>query len=177
MRTRYKLSDNESIYFMTSTTVQWLPVFTSEKYISILIDAFKHNQLKRQLKILAYVILDNHFHMLAAGDDLTKIMASIKSFTAKRIIEELCKDKKEWLVHQFKFAKLLHKQESHYQVWQEGFHPEKIFTDNMLQQKFDYIHMNPVKRGLVLEPYYWRYSSASFYYKDEKGELDIDMVG
>ncbi len=177
MRTRYKLLDNESIYFITSTIVQWLPVFTSEKYFNILVDAFKHNQLTRQMKILAYVIMDNHFHMLAAGDNLTRINASIKSFSARRIIEELCKDEKEWLLHQFKFAKLIHKKESTYQVWQEGYHPQKIITDKMFQQKFDYIHLNPVKRGLVHEPHHWRYSSASFFYKDEVGELDINMIG
>lgn len=30
----------------------------------------------------------------------------------------------------------------------------------MLNQKVDYIHFNPVKRGLVLEPEDWLYSSA-----------------
>ncbi len=177
MRTRYKIYDNVSLYFITSTIVEWLPVFTNEKYFNILVNAIKHNQKDRQLKVYAYVILDNHFHMLASGEDLSKILSSIKSFTAMRIIEELCKDKKDWLLHQFKFSKLLHKKESTYQVWQEGFHPQKIMTDYMLKQKFDYIHMNPVKRGLVSEPYYWRYSSASFYYKNEKGELEIDQLG
>ena len=175
MRTRYKISDNVSLYFITSTIVEWLPVFTSEKYFDILIYAIKFNQQNKNFKVHAYVIMDNHFHMLASGEDLSNILSSIKSFSAKKIIEELSKDKKDWLLHQFKFSKLLHKKECTYQVWQEGFHPQQILTEHMLQQKFDYIHMNPVKRGLVKKPCDWRYSSVSFYYKDEPREIEIDV--
>ena len=175
MRTRYKISDNVSLYFITSTIVEWLPVFTSDKYFNILIDAIMFNKKNKKLKIYAYVIIDNHFHMIASAEDLSNILSSIKSFSAKRIIDELQKDKKDWLLYQFKFSKLLHKKECTYQVWQEGFHPQQILTENMLQQKFDYIHMNPVKRGLVAEPYHWRYSSAAFYYKDEPREIEIDV--
>jgi REP element-mobilizing transposase RayT len=148
----------------------------NEKYFNILTETVKYYKQNKKLKVHAYVILDNHFHMIVSGEDLSQTLSCIKSFTAKRIIEELCIDKKDWLLHQFKFSKLLHKKESSYQVWQEGFHPQQILSDNMLQQKVDYIHMNPVKRGLVAEPYYWRYSSASFYYKDEEGELKIDEL-
>ena len=176
MRTRYKISEDSSLYFITSTIIEWLPVFTNEKYFNILVDAVKYYQQNKKFKVHAYVILDNHFHMLISGEDLSKTLSSVKSFTAKRIIEELCNDKKDWLLHQFKFSKLLHKKESTYQIWQEGFHPQQILTESMLQQKFDYIHMNPVKRGLVNEPYYWRYSSASFYYKDEIGDIKIDEI-
>jgi putative transposase len=35
-----------------------------------------------------------------------------------------------------------------------------MMTDEMMQQKLDYIHNNPVKRGLVASPEHWRYSSA-----------------
>ncbi len=32
---------------------------------------------------------------------------------------------------------------SDYQVWQEGFHPQQIISEEMLQQKIDYLHYNP----------------------------------
>jgi REP element-mobilizing transposase RayT len=176
MRTRYKVGEKDSVYFVTSTIVEWLPVFTSEKYFIILIDTIKYYQLNKRLKVHAYVILDNHFHLLTSGEDLSKTLSLIKSFTAKKIIEELQKDRKDWLLHLFEFYKLSHKKESTHQVWQEGFHPQQIISENMLQQKFDYIHMNPVKRGLVVEPYHWRFSSASYYYKDKEGDIKIDEI-
>lgn len=67
------------------------------------------------------------------------------------------------VLNQLMRAKLSHKHQSKYQVWQEGFHPKQITTPEMMLQKIEYIHHNPVKRGYVDEPEYWRYSSARNY--------------
>ena len=48
-------------------------------------------------------------------------------------------------------------------MWQEGSHPEQIKDEEMMGQKLEYVHMNPVKRGYVDEPTHWRYSSARNY--------------
>ncbi len=53
-----------------------------------------------------------------------------------------------------------YKEESDYQVWQEGYHPQAIESDAVMEQKLTYLHNNPVKRGLVAAPEHWRYSSA-----------------
>ena len=45
-------------------------------------------------------------------------------------------------------------------LWQEGVHPQSIMSDEMMLQKLEYLHHNPVKRGLIASPEHWRYSSA-----------------
>jgi hypothetical protein len=60
-------------------------------------------------------------------------------------------------------AKLRHKVDREYQLWQEGSHPEQISDDEMMIQKLEYTHYNPVKRGYVDDPLHWRYSSARNY--------------
>ena len=42
-----------------------------------------------------------------------------------------------------------------------------IQNTEMLKQKVDYIHNNPVKRGYVDLPEHWRYSSARSYLNEE----------
>jgi hypothetical protein len=59
--------------------------------------------------------------------------------------------------------KLSHKTESEYQVWEEGSKPKQIDTDKVMDQKLDYMHNNPLKRGYVDDPVHWRYSSARNY--------------
>ena len=118
-------------------------------------------------------MLDNHFHMIVKDDGLTDTMKSLKSFTAKNIIEQLRADKKMWLLNQLEYYKLNHKTTSIHQVWQESFHPKEITTDEILEQKLDYIHFNPVKRGLVTEPEHWRYSSAGYYFKGVEGVIKL----
>ncbi len=56
-----------------------------------------------------------------------------------------------------------HKRDREYQVWEEGAHPQLLQNQNILLQKLDYIHFNPVKRGYVDKPEDWRYSSARNY--------------
>jgi len=42
-------------------------------------------------------------------------------------------------------------------------HPEWIQDENMMRQKVEYIHGNPVERGYVDRAEHWRYSSAGDY--------------
>jgi hypothetical protein len=39
-------------------------------------------------------------------------------------------------------------------------HPQEFGNDEMMMQKLDYIHNNPVLGGLVAGPEHWRFSSA-----------------
>lgn len=61
------------------------------------------------------------------------------------------------------YGKRDHKHDRVYPFWQEGAHPELILDDAMMREKLTYIHYNPVKRGYVEKPEYWRYSSAANY--------------
>ncbi len=177
MRSRYRIYNNEGLFFITSTIIEWIPIFTSEKYFDILINSIKFCQTNKGLRVYSYVILDNHFHMIVKDEYLSETMKSLKSFTAQKIVEQLQNDRKSWLLNQLEFYKLNHKKESSHQVWQESFHPKEILTDDILEQKLDYIHFNPVKRGLVIEPEHWRYSSAGFYYTGTEGVIKIDELG
>jgi REP element-mobilizing transposase RayT len=74
----------------------------------------------------------------------------------------------------FKINKKDYKYYSKYQVWQEGFKPKAIISDDMFRQKSDYIHFNPVKKGLVNEIEEYELSSARDYYSRKKGRITID---
>jgi putative transposase len=65
--------------------------------------------------------------------------------------------------HGLRYFKARHKTDREYQVWQEGSHPKQIQDDEMLLQKMEYMHFNPVKRGYVDDPVHWRHSSARNY--------------
>ncbi len=176
MRSRYKITGKEGVYFLTGTIVEWLPVFTSEKYFHIFVESLKFCRREKGLKIYAYVILDNHFHMLAAAPELSKTLASLKKITASKTLQALKIDGKKWLLNQFAYFKKSHKVDSNYQVWQEGSHPQLIVNREMLTQKIEYIHNNPVKRGLVDLPEHWRFSSARNYESGDQTILEIDPL-
>jgi len=163
MRTRYKITDAGLIYFITSTIVEWIPVFTRKSHFDILINSLKFCRQNKGLKLFAYVILDNHLHLVVSGDNLSNTIKDLKHHTAREIISLAQKEEKSWLLNQFKFYKQKHKLDSDYQVWQEGFHPKQITAEGMLRQKIEYIHHNPVRIGLVEKPEDWLFSSARNY--------------
>ncbi len=50
-----------------------------------------------------------------------------------------------------------------YQFWQQDNHPIELVTNEMMQQKLDYIHQNPLAAGIVLSEEEYLYSSAKNY--------------
>lgn len=175
MRTRYKIFDSNAPYFVTFTTVEWIPIFTSEKYCDIIIDSFSFCREHKSTKVHAFVIMDNHLHVILSCSNLPGVVRDIKSFTARELIASIKSDNKTWLLNQLEFYKGKSKTESKYQLWQEGYHPEEIFSEKIFVQKAEYIHNNPVKRGLVRVPEHWKYSSACNYI-GATGVIDIDRL-
>lgn len=53
--------------------------------------------------------------------------------------------------------------------------PIEIWSVDIIEQKLDYIHMNPVEAGFVSEPEHWKYSSA-IDYSGGKGIIEIDIL-
>jgi len=130
--------------------------------VKILLDSLRFLQNQDRLVLYGYVILENHCHLLAAGPDLGRAVASFKSFTATRIVKRL-QECHAPILDLLAFHKAQHKVDREHQVWQEGSHPEQTQGEAMMRQKLEYIHNNPVARGYVDDPVHWRYSSARNY--------------
>jgi len=160
MRSRYQVKEPERAHFVTSTIVDWLPVFTTEACCDILVSSFDYCRKNKQLRLFAWVIMENHFHAIISAPFLSAVMSDLKKFTARSLIEQLDRERRRWLLDRLKSQRQTHKTRSQHQVWQEGFHPQAILDDAMMVQKLEYIHHNPLRRGWVTAPEHWRYSSA-----------------
>ena len=172
-RSRYKIHDQQAPHFLTCTINNWISIFTRPATVQVVIDALAYRQNQRDLKIYAYVILENHLHLIAQSANLQKEISSFKSWTAKQLLLVLKEQGATHVLKQLAFHKKAHKQDRQYQVWEEGSHPQQIQNEEMLLQKLEYIHHNPVKRGYVDKAEHWRYSSARNYLNFES-LLDID---
>jgi REP-associated tyrosine transposase len=177
MRSRYGVREPNGPHFVTLTVVAWLPVFTTGARCDILVESLEYCRKHKGLAIHGWVILDNHLHAILSCPELPQVMADFKRHTAQRILEQLEKEGCEWLLHQLSFFRAPHKKESVHQVWQEGFHPQAISSEEMMEQKLDYLHQNPVKRGLVAGPEHWRYSSAHEWLPGAVPALRCDVLG
>jgi len=175
MRSRYKVLEHSTPHFITSTVVEWLPVFTSSTYCDLLIESLKFCRGQKGLKLYAFVIMDNHIHMVCYAENLPRLMQEFKSYTASRLIQSIEKSGNKRLLNDLAYFKRHDKSESRHQFWQEGYHPQAVTTEEIMNQKMEYLHFNPVRRGLVDKPEYWRYSSASSFYGGVP-VMDVDRI-
>jgi putative transposase len=75
----------------------------------------------------------------------------------------------------FKTAAANSKKHQNYKFWQNEYHPIELFTNEMMDQKLDYVHANPVKDGLVERPKDYLYTSVQDYC-GMKGMLEIEFM-
>jgi REP-associated tyrosine transposase len=163
-RSRYKFLTGDSCpYLVTATTVNWLPLFSSQDIASVLLGSLCYLVECQRITLFAYVIMENHLHLIAAADDLSAEIAKFKSFTARKSIDYYLEHNIRFILDQLAFYKLQHKRDRSHQFWQESPHPQRIENESVMNQKLAYIHNNPVRRGYVHLPEHWRYSSARNY--------------
>jgi len=162
-RSRYRIYDSAYPHFITSSVVEGYPVFSNVLAAQVVLDALLFIQTQRSVKLYAYVIMENHIHLIVQADNLSKQMQAFKSWTARAIIDLFSDNGNIFQLYKLKKAKNPSHTDSIHQLWQEGFYPKQIYGDKMMVQKIDYIHNNPVKRGFVDYPEDWRYSSVRNY--------------
>jgi REP element-mobilizing transposase RayT len=162
-RSRYKIFEASQPHFLTNTIINWIPVFTRPDTAQIILDSLDFLQKQNRIQLYGYVILENHMHWIAEAADLPHEIHSFKSYTAKMLVRYFEERNITRILEQLAFHKKRHKTDREHQVWEEGSHPQLIQNQEMMRQKLDYIHYNPVKRGYVDDPVHWRYSSARNY--------------
>jgi REP element-mobilizing transposase RayT len=150
-------------------------LFSQPELVATVLSSLTFLQSQKRLTLHAYVIMENHLHMIATASNLSREIQSFKSFSAKQMIRSLEQNHQLFWLEQLRLHKRPDKVQSTYQVWQEGYHPQMIQHAEMLSQKLEYIHNNPVRRGYVDEPCHWRYSSARNY-AGQSGMLEVDLL-
>jgi REP element-mobilizing transposase RayT len=131
---------------------------------------------------MAWVLMTNHVHLIIRrkGENrIEDILRDIKKFTSVKIIEEIKlnpeESRKEWLLKIFEEKGRANTQNEHYQFWQHGNHPIELGNNEIMEQKIEYLHNNPVEAGFVIEPLHWKYSSAGDY-AGINGYIEIEKL-
>ncbi len=170
------------MYFVTSTIVGWIDLFTRTVYREILVDSFRYAQQKKGLNVYAWVIMTNHFHAILSNEvePLNKTLQHLKAHTSKELVnavKSVKESRRDWLLDKFSFEAQRTQRGKKYKVWQDGLHPIELayHDNNWIDQKLTYIHANPVKAGFVSEPEHYLYSSA-IDYAGGKGLLDVEVI-
>lgn len=165
-------------YFVTTTVCGRMPIFHWDNYCNIIIRNLNFYREAYRFKLLGYVLMPEHLHLISlpVGErNISDIMRSFKSYTAKEILEELRREGKRRLLGSFANQAKRGRNQQH-QVWMHGFADKNVFCKEFFLQKLDYMHSNPVKRGLVESPTDYKYSSARNYLLGDQSVIEIDFL-
>ena len=84
---RYKIAEQNGVYYITLTVVNWIDVFTRKDYKYIIVDSLKYCQDNKGLVLYGWVLMSNHLHIIAKADDefrMSDILRDFKKHTSKQ---------------------------------------------------------------------------------------------
>lgn len=161
------------LYFYTASIVAWKPLLNPDKYKKVIVDSLKHLVNQNKLTVYSFVIMPNHIHLLwelleMNGKEYPH--ASFMKFTSHKILHDLRANHPD-VLERFEVNQI----SRDYQFWQRDALATELYTPNVIYQKLDYIHNNPVQGKWMLSdsPIEYKYSSARFY---ETGVDDFGLV-
>lgn len=180
MSRNYKFHNHEGIYFVSTSVIDWLDVFTRIEYKEIIIESLKYCQSQKGMEIHAYCIMTNHIHLIfrsmSKSNPPQNILGDFKRFTSKKIVKTILdnpkESRKDLFIEQFKKAAKKSSNVNKYQFWRHDNMPIEIWSNSIIDRKINYIHNNPVVAGCVDCPCDYTYSSARNYAGME-GILDV----
>lgn len=176
----YFIEDQNDAYFLTFTVTDWVDVFSRKEYKFEIVNSLNYCIENKGLIVYAWCLMSNHLHLVCQAKEgfrISGIIRDFKKFTAKAILKligEIPESRREWLLYRFEFAGKYDKRIKTYKFWQETNHAVLLDTSEMIGQRINYIHENPVRALIVIHAHEYLFSSAVDY-AGEKGYVDVQV--
>jgi putative transposase len=129
-----------------------------------LADAIQRARKRHAFDLWAFVFMPEHVHLIVFPRQreykMRRILSGIKLPVADRAIRFLEKQKSPWL------TRISRQRGNRVErlFWQSGGgYDRNIVTGKTLLRMIDYLHFNPVRRGLVERACDWKWSSAAWF--------------
>jgi putative transposase len=135
---------SDRYFFATVRVAPHRPLF-GEVEFAALARSIHLVRLRQRFLLTAWVFLPDHWHAIICPPHpltISTVMKSLKLTSANALRGTGGAEKK---------------------VWQGRFHDRALRTVREYWEAVEYIHLNPVRRGLVRQPAEWRWSSAAEY--------------
>ncbi len=163
-------------HFLTYSCEKRLPLLDSERTRRWVIEEMAATRHRLGLQIGAFVVMPEHVHVLVRcpeGVSVSSVLGSLKRPVSANAKAWLAEHEPGW-VEQLTVTRGGRRT---FRFWQAGGGFDRnIWEQKTLAEVVDYIHANPVRRGLVEKPADWEWSSARFWVGME-GVLEMDRIG
>ena len=155
----FRISRTTPAYYLTSVTHNRLPIFRTDKLKSLACKALDEARRSGGFLIFAYVIMVDHIHLLTDNARSTsETLRYTNGITAKRVIDYLKDNDLESCLAKLRIQ--LRDREHKHSVFQHHPNVFEIYGEDKMMEKVNYIHLNPVRAGMVKLPDDYLFSSS-----------------
>jgi putative transposase len=143
----------EALHFITFSCFHRLPFLQSPDSKEAVETVLEQTRARHQARIYAYVLMPEHIHLLVNEPPrilVAQFLKALKQITSRKLRGE------------------------HGQFWQPRYFDANIYGQAARSEVIRYIHLNPVKRGLVASPGQYWWSSFNHYATGIRGTVEIE---
>jgi len=149
------------------------PLMGEEWVRDVFAERLRESRERLGFGLHGWVVMPEHVHLLVRVREGGGggVLQDIKEHTARRVLCAWRKGGSEWLQRCVDSR-------GKARFWMRGGgHDRNVFSERAVRETIEYMHANPVRRGLVKTPTDWKWSSARWYVGTRDGELEMDPIG
>jgi REP-associated tyrosine transposase len=161
------------LHFITFSCYRRLPLLKTVRARDIFVKELGKVRDEMGFRLLGFVVMPEHVHLLMSESgrkNPSKILQVLKQKVARALLRKKRRKNDAQLALPFENAA----EERHF--WQRRFYDFNVWSKKKLKEKLDYMHANPVQRGLVKHPKDWPWSSWASYFGKGKEKIRIDFI-
>jgi putative transposase len=157
----------KDLHFLTFSCYHRLPFLLNDGARSLVIHELARARHEYGFLLVGYVVMPEHVHVLIGEPDRgtpSTVMQMLKQRVSHKLRDshgQVALPSQEGELQQF---------------WQPRFYDFNVFTDKKKNEKLEYMHHNPMLRGLVAHPRDWPWSSWSNYARKGEGLIAVDFI-
>jgi putative transposase len=162
------------LHFLTFSCYRRLPLLGTARARNAFVAALAKIRERYRFRLIGYVVMPEHVHLLI-GESANCTPSLVLKVLKQRVSRDLRKRRRRVAAGQMRLvfkegdARLP-------RFWQPRFYDFNVYSAKKIREKLEYMHANPVKRGLAGNPGEWAWSSFLSYEKGERGLVAIDFV-
>lgn len=159
------------LHFITTSCYQRRALLGSGRNRDLFLQVLEQVRRRYHFVVVGYVVMPEHVHLLFGEPERgnpSVVMQALKQGFARRLLRRLRSRAHPAQGHLWNDAL----EAGH--IWQRRFYDFVVFSEKKRVEKLRYMHRNPVKRGLVLEPDQWAWSSFRHYAEGSRGPVLVN---
>jgi len=161
------------LHFITFSCYRRLPLLRTVHARNVFVKILDEVRDRYGFSLVGYVVMPEHIHLLIS-EPAKGTPSTVLQVLKQRVSRRLRRNRRA-PTGQLKL-RFEDGEDSLPRFWQRRFYDFNVWSLKKRVEKLQYMHMNPMKRGLVAHPKDWPWSSFSFYSEFKHGLIHIDPV-